>query len=286
MTVAELVSFPFMQQALVTGCAVAVVCAVLSCFIVLRSWALLGDALSHAVLPGVVLAYIAGWPLSVGAFLAGLGCAGATGFVRQNSRIREETALGVVFTGLFAFGMVLHTKTESELHLDHILFGNLLGLEPSVRLQTWVGAAVITFILLVWRRDLLLVCFDRSHGRVLGLPVRWLEYLLLVLVVGAVVTAIQAAGVLPVVAMLITPGATARLCSARFDRMLGIAVVLAVASTVLGVLASARWEASTAGCVVLVQSGLFLLAFLFAPSHGWCWRMRPAAATMSSSSGM
>jgi manganese/iron transport system permease protein len=273
----EPLQLDFMRDALLTGSMVAALCAVLSCFVVLKGWSLMGDAISHAVLPGIVLAYIVGWPLALGAFLSGLLCSAATGFIKQNSRVKEDTVLGVVFTGLFAFGLVLHSKTESELHLDHILFGHLLGITPETAWQVYVVGALVMGVVLVLRRDLLLVSFDPSHARVLALPVKFLTYLLLALLVLAIVVSLQAVGIILVIAMLITPGCTAYLWTDRFDRMLGISTSTAVASTVLGILASFHLDGDPAACIVLAQSLAFAVSFCFAPKHGWLASRRRAA---------
>ncbi len=277
MTLLEPLQFEFMRQALAVGSMVAAVCAVLSCFVILKGWSLMGDAISHAVLPGIVLAYLAGWPLALGAFLSGLLCSSAVGFIQQNSRIKEDTVLGVVFTGLFAFGLVLHSRTPSDLHLDHILFGHLLGIPPHLASQVYLAGTAILALVLARRRDLLLVCFDPAHAQVLALPVRFLHYLLLSLLVLAIVVSLQAVGIILVVALLITPGCTAHLWTDRFDHMLAVAVASAVASTAIGILLSFHLDGDTAACIVLAQSLTFAVSFLFAPKHGWLAARRRAA---------
>ena len=269
--------FEFMRQALAVGSAVAAVCAVLSCFVVLKGWSLMGDAISHAVLPGIVLAYLWGWPLALGAFLSGLFCSSAVGFIQQHSRVKPDTVLGVVFTGLFAFGLVLHSRTQSELHLDHVLFGHLLGISPLVALQVYLAASAILALVLARRRDLLLLCFDPAQAAVLALSVRFLHYLLLSLLVLAIVVSLQAVGIILVVALLITPGCTALLWTDRFDRMLAIAVASAVTSTASGILLSFHLDGDTAACIVLAQSLALAGSFLFAPKHGWLAGRRRAA---------
>ncbi len=257
-TLIEPFQFDFMRQAFAVGTLVATVGAVLSCFLVLRGWSLMGDAISHAVLPGVVLAYIAGIPLAVGAFGSGLFCAVATGWVKNNSRIKEDTVMGVVFTGMFAFGLVLFSKTPSDLHLDHILFGNILGITTPQLWETGVLSAIVLVTVLMVRRDLLLVCFDPSHARVLGRPVRALNYLLLVLLSLAIVASMKAVGLILVIAMLITPGATALLLTKRFDRMLATATTIAVGSSITGIYISFFAAASPSACIVLVQAAIFV----------------------------
>ena len=272
----EPLQLDFMRHALLVGSVVAALCAVLSCFVVLKGWSLMGDAISHAVLPGIVLAYIAGWPLALGAFLSGLLCSAATGYIKQNSRVKEDTVLGVVFTGLFAFGLVLHSRTESELHLDHILFGHLLGIIPEIAVQVYGVGALVIGVVLVLRRDFLLVSFDPSHARVLALPVKFLTYLLLALLVLAIVVSLQAVGIILVIAMLITPGCTAYLWTDRFDRMLVISTATAVTSTAVGILASFHLDGDSAACIVLAQSMAFAFSFAFAPKHGWLASRRRA----------
>jgi ABC-type Mn2+/Zn2+ transport system permease subunit len=260
--------YAFMRDALLVGTVVAAMCAVLSCFLILKGWSLMGDAVSHAVLPGIVLAYIAGIPLAIGAFVAGLFCAVSTGFIKQNSRIKEDTVMGVVFTGLFAFGLVLFSRTESDMHLDHILVGNILGIRHSQIWQTLALGGVVLGVTLALRRDLLLICFDPAQARVMALPDKLLNYLLLGLLSLAIVVSLQAVGIILVVAMLVTPGSIAHLWTNRFDRMLGIAVAAATASTATGIFISYHIDGSTGACIVLVQTLLFVASLAFAPKYG------------------
>lgn len=264
----EPLQYAFMRDALLVGAMVAALCAVLSCFLILKGWSLMGDAISHAVLPGIVIAYIIGIPLAIGAFAAGLLCATGTGFIKMNSRLKEDTVMGVVFTGLFAFGLVLFSRTTSDMHLDHILVGNILGITPSQVVQTLVMGGIVLGITLALRRDLLLICFDPAQARVMALPHRFLNYLLLSLLSLAIVVSLQAVGIILVVAMLVTPGSIAHLWADRFDRMLAIAITAATCSTVVGIFISYHIDASTGGCIVLVQALVFVVSLLFAPKHG------------------
>jgi ABC-type Mn2+/Zn2+ transport system permease subunit len=260
--------FPFMVDAMVVGVAIGAVCAVLSCYLVLKGWSLMGDAISHAVLPGIVIAYAVGLPLAVGAFGSGLACAVLTGYIKANSRVKEDTVMGVVFTGLFAFGLVLFTKVKSDLHLDHILFGNILGLEPGDLRDTLIVAGLTLTVVLALRRDLLLFCFDPGYARTIGLPTRFLYYLLLSLLAVTIVVSLKAVGIILVIAMLVTPGCIGYLLTDRFGRMLAIAVASAVGSSFLGVYASFFLNASTGASIVLLQAAVFLVALVFAPRHG------------------
>lgn len=274
----EPLQYPFMRDALVVGSLVGAMCAVLSCFLVLKGWSLMGDAVAHAVLPGIVIAYIIGLPVAFGAFIAGLLCSFTTGFIKRNSRIKEDTAMGVVFTGYFAFGLVLFSRTPSDLHLDHILIGNILGIGKAQIWQTLGLGAFVLLVTLILRKDLLLICFDPGQARVMALPDRFLNYLLLGLLALAIVVALQAVGIILVVAMLIAPGCVAHLWTDRFDRMLAIAAGSAVIATIIGIFASYHFDASTGGCIVLMQTAMFILSLVFAPKYGMLKRRRESAA--------
>jgi manganese/iron transport system permease protein len=275
-------SYGFMQRALVVAVLVGAVCAILSCYLVLKGWSLMGDAVSHAVLPGIVIAHMLGLPLAAGAFAAGLGCAVATGYLKENSRVKEDTVMGIVFSGMFGFGLVLFTKVDTDQHLNHILFGNMLGVTATDLIETGIVAGAVLLAVLVKRRDLLLYCFDPQHARAIGLPVRALHYGLLVLLSLTIVASLKAVGVILVVAMLVAPGAIALLLSNRFERMLPIAAAVAVGSSVAGTLTSFHIDGATGPCIVLIQMAVFLLAFLFAPGKGLLRReplQGPAATT-------
>ncbi|WP_272943326.1 metal ABC transporter permease [Rhodovulum sp. PH10] len=261
-------AYPFMQRALVVAVLIAAVCAVLSCYLVLKGWSLMGDAVSHAVLPGIVLAYVTGLPLAVGAFAAGLFCAVFTGYLRENSRVKEDTVMGIVFSGMFGFGLVLFTKIETDQHLDHILFGNVLGVTARDLVETAIVAGGTLAVVLLRRKDLLVYCFDPNHARTIGLPVRVLHYGLLVLLALTIVASLKAVGIILVIAMLIAPGATAYLLTDRFGRMLAIATLVATGSAAVGTILSFHIDGATGACIVLVQACVFFAAFLFAPGRG------------------
>lgn len=261
--IAEPFQYQFMLNALFTTLIVAVICAILSCYLVLKGWSLMGDAISHAVLPGVVIAFVLGLPLSIGAFAAGLFCALSVGYLKENSRIKEDTVMGIVFSGMFAFGIVLFTKVQTEQHLSHILFGNLLGVSDAELLQTFCIAIVIFLIITLKRKDFLLYCFDQSHTRVAGLSPRVLHYGLLILLSLTIITAMQVVGVILVVAMLISPGITAFILSKRFDYMLLIAIVVSSVSSLLGTIISYHIDASTGPCIILLQALFFTFALMY-----------------------
>lgn len=264
----EPLQYGFMQRALIVAIAATVVCALLSCWLVLIGWSLMGDAVSHAVLPGVVLAYLVGAPFAIGALLfAGIAVA-LIGLVRGTTRVKEDAAIGVVFTTLFALGVVLISKNPSQVDLHHVLFGNLLGLAATDVWQVSLLAAAVFGVLVVKRRDLTLFAFDRVQAHTLGISPARLSALLLALLAVTIVSAIQAVGVILVVAVLIIPGATAYLLTDRISRMLILAPVLAVASSIVGVYTSYYSDASTGGVVVLTQGAVFAIAYLFAPRQG------------------
>ena len=264
----EPLSYDFMQRALLVAILVGAVSAVLSCFLVLKGWSLMGDAISHAVLPGIVLAYLVGLPIAVGAFAAGLFAAVSTGYLKDNSRIKEDTAMGIVFTGMFAVGVVLFSRIESDQHLNHILFGDMLGVSWGDLIETAVIAGGTLLVVLAKRRDFLLYAFDPQHARAIGLPVGWLHYGLLAMLSLTIVASLKAVGIILVVAMLIAPGAIAFLVVRRFEAMLGLAMVIAISSSVLGTLISFQINAATGPAIVLIQATLFVLALLFAPRGG------------------
>ncbi|MDP9573038.1 UNVERIFIED_ORG: manganese/iron transport system permease protein [Agrobacterium larrymoorei] len=253
---------PFMQYAFIITLMIAVPMAMLSCLLVLKGWSLMGDAVSHAVLPGVVIAYIVNIPFSIGAFIAGTICALGTGFLKENSRVKEDTVLGIVFSGMFGLGLVLYVKVQSDVHLDHILFGDMLGVSVADVIQTGLIALASTLFLAILRKDLLVHAFDPQHAKAIGLPVRILHYGLLAVLSLTVVGALQAIGIILSVAMLVAPGAIAFLVTRRFSAMLIAAVCVALFSTTLGIWLSFLIDSAPAPTIVLIMSGLFILAFL------------------------
>ncbi|WP_119698384.1 metal ABC transporter permease [Microbacterium halotolerans] len=264
----EPLQYDFMVRALVTTVIAAIVCALLSCWLVLVGWSLMGDAVSHAVLPGVVIAYILGAPFAIGALVFGLLAVALIGAIRGTSRVKEDAAIGIVFTTLFAFGLVLISVTPSQTDLNHIIFGNVLGVSTGDLTQIGVLAAVAFVILVLKRRDLTLYAFDSTHAHAIGLSPRFLGALLLGLLALTAVVALQVVGVILVVAMLIIPGATAHLLTDRFGRMLLIAPAMSALSSVVGIYLSYWIDASSGGLVVVVQGIVFALVYLFSPRHG------------------
>ncbi len=261
-------AYSFMTRALAATLIASVVCAVLSCWLVLIGWSLMGDAVSHAVLPGVVLAYVAGAPFAIGAVIFGFLAVALIGAVRGTSRVKEDAAIGIVFTTLFALGLVLISVTPSQTDLNHIIFGNLLGVSTSDLVQIAGLGTIVLAVLLLKRRDFTLYAFDRIHAHAIGLNPRMLGAALLGLLALTCVVALQVVGVVLVVAMLIIPGATAYLLTDRFGRMLLIAPATSAACGVVGLYISYYQDTSPGGMVVLTQGALFTLVYLFGPRHG------------------
>jgi len=254
--------FAFMQNAFVMVMMIAVPTSLLSCYLVLKGWSLMGDAISHAVLPGVVGAYVLGIPLIVGAFIAGMFCALATGFLADNSRVKQDTVMGIVFSGMFGFGIVMYTKISTDMHLDHILFGNMLGVGSA---DLWTAGLIALFVsitVIVKRRDLMLHAFDPVQAQAVGLRVGWLHYGLLALISLTIVATLSAVGIILSIGLLIAPGAIAFLLTQQFTRMLPIAVGVTMLSGILGVYTSFYLDSAPAPTIILILTIIFIAAFI------------------------
>ena len=260
--------YEYMLKAIFVSGLIGGVCAFLSCFITLKGWSLMGDALSHSVVPGVAMAYSLGWPFAAGAFGTGLLAAIGMGFVKTKTRLREDAVIGVVFTAFFALGLLLISLYPSSVDLRTIVFGNILGIsDPDIVQVAIISVVTLAVLGLKWR-DLLLFCFDANQARAIGLNVTALHFTLLTLLSATAVAALQTVGACLVVAMLVTPGATAYLLTDRFGKMIGIASAMGVGTSLVGAYASYFFDGSTGGCIVTLQSALFVLALVFAPKHG------------------
>ena len=255
--------FGFMQKAFLIGIIVAVPTALLSCFLVMKGWALMGDAVSHAILPGIVLAYIFGFPLLIGAFLAGMLCALMTGFLTTNSRVKQDTIMGVVFSGMFGVGIVLYVSIKTDLHLDHILFGHLLGVNSSDLFLTAMIAIPISLILILKWKDLMLHSFDAMQAKASGLSVGILHYGLLTMISLGIVATLSASGLILAIGLLIAPGAIAYLMTRRFAYMLWISVMISVSAMVIGIYLSFFINSAPAPTVILILTFWFITAFCF-----------------------
>ena len=266
---AEPLRHDFMVRAMLVGSFVGVVCATLSCFVVLKGWSLVGDALSHAVLPGIILAYLAGLPMALGAVVSGVACVSASGLIEAQTRVKPDAVLGILFTGFLAVGLILLAANPGDVHFTHVMVGNLLGIERDDLVQALVAGSVTLLAVLALRRDLILVCFDPAQARVLGLRPERLELALLVLLALTVVAALQVVGLVLAIAMLVTPGCTGLLLARRFGAVMAWAWASAVLACVAGAYVSFYLDGATGPCIVLVQAGLFLVAL--------AWRRGTAA---------
>lgn len=264
----EPLAYDFMLKAVAVSSLVGVVCALLSCFLVLKRWSLLGDAVSHSVLPGVVLAYVLGIPFAIGAFIFGLGGVLGIGYIKDKVRLKDDAVIGIVYTTLFALGLVLVSKVPSNIDLMHILFGYVLGISDADALQVGAISVAVVALILALRRSLLLYCFDPAHASSIRMPVRFYHYLLLALLALTVVASVQTVGIVLVISMLITPGAIAHLLTDRFDRMLMIAAGVSVFACVAGTYASYYTDVSTGGAIVLTLGVVFVATFMLAPRYG------------------
>jgi manganese/iron transport system permease protein len=254
--------FSFMNNAFLMMALIAVPTSLLSCFLVLKGWSLMGDAISHAVLPGIILAYLLNIPLIIGAFVAGMFCALSTGFLSANSRVKQDTVMGIVFSGMFGFGLVLYTKISTDMHLDHILFGNMLGVNTQDLLTAGSIAAFVAIIVIAKRREFMLHAFDPVQAQAVGLRVGWLHYGLLSLISLTIVATLAAVGIILAIGLLIAPGAIAFLLTKRFALMLPIAVAVTMVSGFVGVYASFFLDSAPAPTVILVLTAIFIAAFI------------------------
>jgi len=264
----EPLQYAFLVRAIWVSAFVGLICAVLSCYITLKGWSLMGDAISHAVVPGVVVAYALNIPFAIGAFVFGFGATVAIGYIKSKTRLKEDAVIGIVFTGFFAFGLVLITRIPSNIDLFHILFGNVLGISQPDIVQTLIAGLTTLAIILVRRKDLLLFCFDPNHAKAIGLRTQVMYYTLLSVLALTIVAALQTAGIILVISMLVTPGSIGYLLSDRFDHMLLYSIASSVVSCVLGTYLSYYFNVSTGGSIVVVLTALFLVAMVFAPRYG------------------
>ena len=254
--------FYFMQNAFLIGLIVAVPTALLSCFLVVKGWSLMGDAISHAVLPGIVLSYIFSIPLMIGAFVAGIFCAMATGYLSENCRVKQDTVMGVVFSGMFAAGLVLYTSIETDVHLDHILFGNMLGVSiEDIMITIFIAICVSSFLAMKWS-DLVLQSFDPLQARASGLNVRVLNFLLLASISLTVVATLKATGLILAIALLIAPGSIAFLITNQFRLMMPLAVIVTILAMLSGIYLSFWIDSAPAPTVIMLLTLTFILVLI------------------------
>ena len=255
--------YSFMINAFIISLIISIPTALLSCFLILKGWALLGDAISHAILPGIMIAFILNIPLLIGAFISGLSCAVLTGYISNNCRLKADTVMGVLFSGFFGIGMILYFFVNTNIHLDHILFGNLLGVE-SHEMKTIIPISILvsSIIILKWK-DFLLYSFDLVQAKASGLKVGVLHYILLSIISLTVVVTLSATGLILAVGLIITPGAIAFLLTRNFLNMLYVSVLVCMFSMCFGTYLSFYIDSSPAPTIILVLTALFSFSFLY-----------------------
>lgn len=274
----DLMHYEFLQKALVTSILVGIICGIIGSFIIMRGMALMGDAISHAVLPGVAIAYMLGINYFYGAVAFGILSAIGIGFVSQNSRIKNDSSIGIVFSAFFALGIILIAKAQTATDLTQILFGNVLSVRTSDMIMTLITGIIIVVVVTLFYKELLVSTFDETMAATYGLPTRFIHYVLMVLLTMATVASLQTVGVVLVVAMLITPAATAYLLTNRFWLMIWLASTIGALSSIIGLYISFKQNLPSGAVIVLVTTTIFILTFIFSPKQGLLWRLTKTKA--------
>ena len=260
--------YDYMVNAMLVSTLVGSVCAFLSCYLIMKGWSLIGDALSHAIVPGVAGAYMLGIPFAFGAFFSGGLAAAAMLFLNQRTKLREDAIIGLIFTSFFGLGLFMVSLSPTSVNIQTIVLGNVLAISPGDTLQLLIISAVTLIILTLKWQDFMVAFFDENHGRSIGLHPDMLKIVFFALLAASTVAALQTVGAFLVVAMVVTPGATAYLLTDRFPSMIRIAVAIGALSSFLGAYSSYHLNAATGGIIVLLQTSIFLAAFFLAPKHG------------------
>lgn len=273
-------TYTFMLNAMFVSALVGAVCAFLSCYLMLKGWSLIGDALSHSIVPGVAGAYMLGIPFAIGAFFSGGLAAAAMMFLNQRTRLKEDAIIGLIFTSFFGLGLFMVSVSPVPVDVQTIILGNILAITPSDTIQlVIIGVVCLTVLLAKWK-DLMVAFFDENHARSIGLRPDRLRFMFFVLLSAACVAALQTVGALLVIALVITPGATAYLLTDRFPRLLVIAVTIGATSSFVGAYISYFLNGATGGVIICLQTTIFVLAFFFAPKHGLIANRRRAAEAL------
>ncbi|HLQ73624.1 MAG TPA: metal ABC transporter permease [Bacillota bacterium] len=268
----DIMHYEFLQKALITSIMVGIICGAIGCFIILRGLALMGDAISHAVLPGIALSYMFGINFFYGAVLFGLITTVGIGYISQNSRIKSDSSIGIVFAAFFALGVILITKAQTATDLTQILFGNVLSVRSTDMYMTLGVGAFVLIVIVVFYKELLISTFDQTMAAAYGLPTKVIHYGLMVLLTLTTVASLQTVGVVLVIAMLITPAATAYLLTDRLSTMIFLAMFFGATSSVVGLYFSFEYNLASGAVIVLVTTILFIIAFIFSPKYGLLWR--------------
>lgn len=261
-------SYSYMVNAIWCSALVGVICAFLSSYLMLKGWSLIGDALSHSVVPGVAGAYMLGLPYSLGAFISGGLAAASMLFISQRSALRTDAVIGLIFTGFFGLGLFMVSLSPTSVKIDTIVFGNILAVTPFDALQLAIIGLITLCCLLVFWKDFMVVFFDETHAHSIGLKVKTLKVLFFTLLSASTVAALQTVGAFLVIAMVVTPGATAYLLTDRFSKLIVISVLIGLFSSSVGAYISYFLDGATGAIIVLLQTAVFLLAFIAGPKHG------------------
>jgi len=280
-TLLEPFTYGYMLDAMWVSALVGGVCAFLSCYLMLKGWSLIGDALSHSIVPGVAGAYMLGLPFSIGAFFSGGLAAGAMLFLNQRTKLKEDAIIGLIFSGFFGLGLFMVSISPTSVNIQTIVLGNILAITPGDKLQLGIIGFVSLALLLVKWKDLMVTFFDETHARSIGLNPTALKIMFFTLLSASTVAALQTVGAFLVICMVVTPGATAYLLTDRFPRLLVIAVMIGAATSFVGAYASYFLDGATGGIIVVLQTAIFLSAFFFAPKHGMLASRRRAAKTQA-----
>lgn len=278
-TLLEPFQYSYMINAMFVSALVGGVCAFLSCYLILKGWSLIGDALSHAIVPGVAGAYMLGLPFAFGAFFSGGLAAGAMMFLNARTKLREDAIIGLIFTSFFGLGLFMVSLSPASVNIQTIILGNVLAISPGDTLQLLIISGVTLLVMTLKWQDFMVAFFDENHGRTIGLNIEILRLVFFTLLAASTVAALQTVGAFLVIALVVTPGATAYLLTDRFPSMIRIAVLLGTITSFLGAYMSYHLNAATGGLIVLFQTGVFLIAFLLAPKHGMLAARRRARLT-------
>ncbi|UHS62310.1 metal ABC transporter permease [Agrobacterium vaccinii] len=279
-TLLEPFTYSYMLNAIWVSALVGGVCGFLSSYLMLKGWSLIGDALSHAIVPGVAGAYMLGLPFSLGAFISGGLAAGSMLFLNQKTRLKEDAIIGLIFTSFFGLGLFMVSLSPTSINIQTIVLGNILAITPEDTLQLALIGGISLLVLAVKWRDFMVVFFDENHARTVGLNPDLLKIIFFTLLAASTVAALQTVGAFLVVAMVVTPGATAYLLTDRFERLIGMSFGIGAGTSFVGAYLSYFLDGATGGIIVVLQTLIFLTAFVFAPKHGYLASRAKAKAAL------
>jgi len=269
----EPLNYSYMRNAIFVSSLVGAICAFLSCFVIMKGWSLIGDALSHSIVPGLAGAYILGLPFTLGAFISGTAAASAMLYLNEKTNLKEDSIIGIIFTSFFAIGLFIVSISPTPINIQTIILGNILSITPQDTLQLILISIITLLILILKWRDLMLLFYDENHAQTMGLNIKFLKLIFFVLLSVSTVAAMQTVGAFLVIAMIVTPGATAYLITDKFSRLILISIFVGIFSCAFGTYISYFIDGATGGVIILVQTILFLLAFFFSPKYGYTWKL-------------